>query len=269
VARELAGKVAVVTGGSSGIGRATVELFADQGANVVIADVDSHRGKELAEKIGPQTAFKRTDVADAEQVQELVDFAVETYGGLHVMFNNAGMSSAMRRFLHDDLNDFTRVMNVNLFGAMVGCQRAARHMLENGGGSIINNASIAGLNAGAGLVTYRASKAAVIHVTRSIAIDVAPYGIRVNCVAPAHIQAAITNYDIETVARFTQPLPRRGQPEDVANAVLYLASERSAQVTGVVLPVDGGTTAGPPVTQLKAIMAAPQPGSTDWPNAGE
>src|SRR5436190_17445838 len=254
--RELAGKVAVVTGGASGIGRATAELFVQEGAAVVIADVDADRGEEVAARLGPAAAFKPTDVADPGQVQDLVDFTVERLGGLHVLFNNAGIPSSMTRFLHDDLTDFTRVMNVNLLGVMVGSQRAARHMAANSGGSIINNSSIAGINAGAGVITYRASKAAVIHVSRSIATDLAQYGIRVNCVAPAHILTSITDYDLSPVMRFTQPLPRQGLPEDVANAVLYLASDRSAQVTGVVLPVDGGTTAGPPTSQLKAIRAA-------------
>ena len=253
---ELLGKVAIVTGGASGIGRATVELFVREGARVVIADVDPAGGEALTVALGGDTAFKQTDVADADQVQALVDFAVERFGGLHVMFNNAGISSSMTRFVHDDLADFTRVMNVNLFGAMVGTQRAARHMAANGGGSIINNSSIAGITPGAGLVTYRASKAAVIHFSRSAAIDLAPNGIRVNCIAPAHIATAITNYDMGPIIRLTQPLQRQGQPEDVANAVLYLASDRAAQVTGVVLPVDGGTSAGPPVSQLKALMAA-------------
>jgi len=255
MSQELAGKGAIVTGGASGIGRATAELFVQEGAEVVIADVDAERGEKVAETLDA-AAFKRTDVTDADQVQELVDFSVERFGGLHVMVNNAGIGSSMTRFLRDDLNDFTRVVNVNLFGVMVGSQRAARHMKDNGGGAIINNASIAGINAGAGYIAYRVSKAAVIHFTRSIAIDLAPYEIRVNCVAPAHIATAITNYDVGSVIRFTQPLQRHGQPEDVANAILYLASERSAQVTGVVLPVDGGTTAGPPVGRLRAIAAA-------------
>lgn len=253
---ELVGKVAIVTGGASGIGRAAVELFVAEGASVVIADVDAAGGGQLAEALGPAAAFRRTDVADADEVQHLVDFTVDRFGGLHVMFNNAGVSSSMTRFLHDDLADFARVMNVNLFGVMVGTQRAARHMMANGGGSIINNSSIAGISPGAGVTTYRASKAAVIHFSRSAAIDLAQYGIRVNCVAPAHIATAITQYEMGPIIKFTQPLQRQGQPEDVANAVLYLAGDRSAQVTGIVLPVDGGTTAGPPASQLKLIMAA-------------
>lgn len=253
---ELAGKVAVVTGGANGIGRATVERFAREGARVVIADVDSGAGEALAAELGEAGAFRQTDVTDTEQVQALVDFTVEHFGGLHVMFNNAGVASAMTRFLHDDLIDFGRVMAVNVLGVMLGCQRAARHMKEHGGGSIVNCASIAGINAGAGLATYRASKAAVIHLTRSIAIDVAQYGIRVNCIAPGQIQTGMTSYDLDSVIRFTQPLPRHGTVADVADAVVFLASDRSAQVTGIVLPIDGGTTAGPPASQLKLMLGA-------------
>jgi NAD(P)-dependent dehydrogenase (short-subunit alcohol dehydrogenase family) len=256
MAGELAGKVAVVTGGASGIGRATAELFVREGAKVVIGDVDVPGGEALAATLGPDVGFTPTDVADADQVQALVDSAVERFGGLHVMFNNAGISSSMARLLDNDLADFARVMSVNLFGVIVGTQRAGRHMAANGGGSIINNASLAGVTPGAGVVTYRASKAAVIHFSRSAAIDLAEYGVRVNCVAPAHIATRITNYDIGPVIRLTQPLQRQGVPEDVANAALYLASDRSAYVTGVLLPVDGGTAAGPPASQIQAILGA-------------
>jgi NAD(P)-dependent dehydrogenase (short-subunit alcohol dehydrogenase family) len=257
---ELRGKVAVVTGGAGGIGRATVERFVEEGARVVVADIDAEAGQALAEELGDATSFRQTDVADADHVQALVDFTVERFGGLHVMFNNAGVASAMVRFLHDDLADFDRVMHVNVLGVMLGSQRAARHMKEHGGGSIVNCASIAGISAGSGLATYRAAKAAVIHVTRSIAVDVAQYGIRVNAIAPGNIQTDMTTYDMDRVTRFIQPLPRRGQTQDVANAVLYLASDRSAQITGVVLPVDGGTTAGPPASQVKLMLgASPKP----------
>jgi len=257
---ELARKVAIVTGGAGGIGRATVERFVDEGARVVVADLDAEAGQALAAGLGDAAAFWRTDVADADQVQALVDFTVERFGGLHVLFNNAGVASAMVRFLHDDLGDFARVMGVNVLGVMLGTQRAARHMKEHGGGSIINCASIAGINAGAGLATYRASKAAVIHVSRSMAVDLAQYGIRVNCIAPGNIQTGMTTYDMDAVTRFTQPLPRQGRTEDVADAVVYLASDRSAQVTGVLLPIDGGTTAGPPAAQLKLMLGASSQG---------
>ncbi len=251
---ELEGKVAIVTGGASGIGRATAELFVEEGAQVVIADVNEELGEEVAASLGDAAAFKRTDVSDADEIQALVDFAVEHFGGLHVMFNNAGIGSAFTRFLDNDLADYDRVMNVNLYGVMLGSQRAARHMAEHGGGSIINTSSIAGVTGGAGPLVYRASKAAVVQFSRSIAIDLAEYGIRVNCIAPGHIATGITNYDMGPVIRLTQPLQRHGGPEDVANAVLFLASERAAQITGILVPVDGGTVAGPPVTQMKELM---------------
>jgi NAD(P)-dependent dehydrogenase (short-subunit alcohol dehydrogenase family) len=268
--RELAGKVAIVTGGASGIGRATVELFVEEGAKVVIADLDVARGEEVAAGLGAAAAFKRTDVAAADDVQDVVDFALARFGGLQVMFNNAGIGGSLRRFLDDDLLDFERVMAVNLFGVMVGSQRAARHMAANGGGVIINSTSIGGINAGSGVTAYRASKAAVIHFTRSIAVELAEHGIRVNCIAPAHIPTAINAaFDQARIVRLMQPLQRVGQPRDVANAALFLASDRAAQITGIVLPVDGGTTAGRPVGPMKDIQAAPGDATaTRAPGAG-
>ena len=262
MAGERAGKVAIVTGGAGGIGLATAELFVAEGAAVVIADLDAERGAAAAAKLGPAAAFERTDVAHADQVQDLVDRAVERFGGLHVMFNNAGIPGAMNlRFLDDELRDFDRVIAVNLFGVMVGCQRAARHMAAHGGGSIINTSSIAGINAGGGVMTYRASKAAVIHLTRSLAVELADHGIRVNCIAPGLIPTDIASFDRAPVRQLTQPLRRVGQPSDVANAALYLASERSAQTTGMVLPVDGGITVGAPTHRaLKLLAAQAKPG---------
>ena len=257
MANELEGKVAIVTGGASGLGRATVELFVEEGAKVVIADVDAERGEEAAAKLGASAAFRRTDVAKADEIQALVDFAVTRFGGLQVMINNAGIPSSMgSRFLDDELKDFRRVIDVNLLGVMVGSQRAARHMVENGGGSIINTSSIAGINAGGGVMSYRVSKAAVIHFTRCLAIDLGDHGVRVNCIAPGLIPTEIASFDRAPVMRVLQPLKRQGQARDVANAALFLASERSAQTTGIVLAVDGGTTAGPPMHRVMEVMAA-------------
>ena len=265
---ELTGKVAIVTGGASGIGLATVELFVEEGAKVVVADLDEARGEEVAARLGAAAAFKRTDVSRADEVQELVDFAVARFGGLHVMFNNAGIAGSFRRFLDDDFRDFDRVTAVNLFGVMVGSQRAARHMARNGGGVIVNTTSVGGINPGSGLTVYRATKAAVIHFTRSIAIDLAEHGIRVNCVAPAHIPTPLNaSYDPARIVRLMQPLQRVGHPRDVANAVLYLASDRAAQITGITLPVDGGTTAGRPVQQAKEILS-PSTDATADPSSG-
>lgn len=261
--QELSGKVAIVTGGASGIGRATVELFVAEGARVLIADVDDGQGEALAASLGDAAAFQHTDVADADAVQAVVDAAVARFGGLHVMFNNAGVPSSFARLLKNDLSDFERVIGVNLFGVMLGTQRAARHMAEHGGGSIVNTSSIAALSGGAGPIVYRVSKAAVVQFSRSAAIDLADHEIRVNCIAPGHIATGITNYDMGPVIQLTQPLQRHGGPEDVAEAVLYLAGDRSAQVTGVVLPVDGGTTAGPPVSQLRDLMKIREGGQDD------
>jgi NAD(P)-dependent dehydrogenase (short-subunit alcohol dehydrogenase family) len=271
MAEELSGKVAIVTGGASGLGRSTVELFLKEGARVVIADVDT-RGEALARTFGEAALFKQTDVANADGVQSLVDFAVARFGGLHVMVNNAGISGATYdRFLDDELQDFDRMMGVNLLGVMLGTQRAARHMARNGGGSIINTSSIAAIKAGFGVMTYRAAKAGVVQFTKSVAIDLAEYGVRVNCIAPGHIRTEMTAYAtpgmtpevIERVKKAlipvtdaSRPLKRQGKPEDVAQAALYLASERSAQLTGVVLPVDGGVTAGDPINHLREIMEA-------------
>jgi NAD(P)-dependent dehydrogenase (short-subunit alcohol dehydrogenase family) len=239
-----------------------VERFVEEGARVVVADIDAEAGEAVAAGLGENAAFKQTDVTDAEQVQALVDFTVERFGGLHVMSNNAGVASSMTRFLHDDLSDFTRVLEVNLLGVLLGTQRAARHMKAHGGGSIINTSSTAGINAGAGLITYRATKAAVIHSSRSIALDVAQYGVRVNCLVPGQIRTAMTTYDMDAVMKLTQPLQRQGRPEDVAEAAVFLASDRSAQITGVVLPVDGGTTAGPPASQIKLMLGGSKPDPT-------
>jgi NAD(P)-dependent dehydrogenase (short-subunit alcohol dehydrogenase family) len=253
---DLDGKVAIVTGGASGLGRGMVERFAEEGARVVIADVNADGGAALAEQLGDATLFQPVDVADADQVQAAVDTAVSRFGGLHIMCNNAGVGGSHKRFLDEDFADFDRVMAVNIFGVMIGMQRAGRHMAEHGGGAIVNTTSIGGINAGGGVMAYRASKAAVIHLTRSVAIELAPKSIRVNCIAPAHIPTAINStFDQTAIIRAMQPLQRQGSPLDVAEAALFLASDRAAQITGIVLPVDGGTTAGPPPRSMKDLLS--------------
>ena len=254
MAEELQDKVAIVTGGANGIGRAIVEAFVHEGAQVVIADVDGDAGEALAAALGEQVAFVRADVSNVDDVQAAVDAAVDRFGALDVMVNNAGIASSFRRFMDDDLRDFDRVMAVDLYGVMVGTQRAVRRMGE--GGSVVNITSIAGISPGIGLSTYRAAKAGVIHFSRSAAIEVAERGVRVNVIAPANIATAINaTFDTASIVARIQPLQRLGQPQDVANAAVYLASDRSAQVTGVVLAVDGGTTTGPPPLQPKDVLA--------------
>ncbi len=258
---EMSGKVAVVTGGASGLGAAVVERFLAEGASVVLGDVDAERGAALAARHA-DALFLPIDVADADALATLIDTAVQRFGGLNVMVNNAGISGRMHRdFLSDDLADFDRILAINLRAVMAGTRDAARHMAGHGGGSIVNLTSIGGIQAGGGVMTYRASKAAVIHFTKCAAIELAPYEIRVNCVAPGHIRTGIVasaahGKDADEVEKFEaairaqmradRPLEREGTATDVAEAVLYFAADRSPYVTGTVLPVDGGTAAGKP-----------------------
>jgi NAD(P)-dependent dehydrogenase (short-subunit alcohol dehydrogenase family) len=269
---ELAGKVAIVTGGSSGIGRATAQLFVAEGAKVVIADIADDKGQALARSLGDSAIYQHCDVGEREQVQALADRAVAHFGGLHVMFNNAGIACApFPQFVDDSLADFHKVMSVNLLGPMLGTQAAARHMKDHGGGAILNNASIAGLLAGQAMMTYRASKAGLIQFSKSAAIDLARYGIRVNCLVPGHIRTELSSFEAkgaeaEAAARVdaavnevylsNQPLKRRGLPEDVAQAALFLVSDRAKQITGIAMPVEGGVTAGDPVNHLQDILEA-------------
>lgn len=269
---ELAGKVAIVTGASSGIGRGIAERFATEGAAVVIADVRGEDGEALVAELtsaGGTAHFRHTDVGDQAQVRELVETTVSAFGGLHVMVNNAGISSPLRKGLfHEDLEEFDRVMRVNLLGVMAGTRDAARHMAEHGGGSVINLGSIGGIQAGGGVSTYRASKAAIIHFTKCAAIELAHYEVRVNCIAPGNIPTPIlassaTAEDRERLERFEariraqmrddRPLKREGTADDVAEAALYLATDRSRYVTGIVLPVDGGTVAGKVIVRKPAV----------------
>lgn len=261
MSNELDGKVAIVTGGAAGLGEGMSRRFAAEGAKVLIADIDGDAGSALADDIGAGAEFVKTDVSQLDQVNGLVTTAVERFGGLHVMVNNAGVSSSMHRSIFDDdFADFEKVMAVNLRGVMAGTRDAARQMREQGtGGSIVNITSIGGMLAGGGVLTYRASKAAVIQFTKSAAIELAHYEIRVNAIAPGNIRTGIvrksaSGEDLEKLEEFEakiretmrndRPLKREGTADDVAEAALYFATDRSRYVTGTVLPVDGGTVAG-------------------------
>ena len=261
MSNELEGKVAIVTGGAAGLGEGMSRRFAAEGAKVLIADIDGDAGAALAADIGGNALFVEADVSQLDQIGGLVTAAVDRFGGLHVTVNNAGVSSAMHRSIFDDdFADFEKVMAVNLRGVMAGTRDAARQMREAGtGGSIINVTSIGGILAGGGVLTYRASKAAVIQFTKSAAIELAHYEIRVNAIAPGNIRTGIvrkaaSGEDLEKLEEFEakiretmrndRPLKREGTAEDVAEAALYFATDRSRYVTGTVLPVDGGTVAG-------------------------
>jgi len=263
MAGELAGKIAIVTGGANGIGAATAELFVEEGARVMIADLDAERGQALADRLGAAAQFRCTDVGDRSDVQGLVDEAIGTFGDLDIMFNNAGFSGHFHnRYLNDPLEDFDRVLQVNLAGVMYGSQIAARHMVKKRSGSIINTSSIAAISPGYAVLTYRAAKAGVLNFTKSLAIDLGEYMVRVNGIAPGHIptgmnpffekglaperQARLDKLMGETM-QFNQPIKRAGSPRDVAQMAMFLGSDRSTYVTGQVIAVDGGVTAGDPI----------------------
>lgn len=255
-------KVAIVTGGTGGLGRAMVELFVAQGARVIIADVDQERGLALVKQLGEKVLFQRTDVSSRGDLEAVVATAVEVYGGLDVFINNAAISCVMHpRLLDEDFADFTRVMQVNLLGVMLGTQIAAAYMSENGGGSVINISATSGVTAGFALPTYSIAKAGVIHFSKSAAIDLGEYGVRVNCIAPGNISTEMNAFALaganneqqrrwdavrQALRMSPQPFKREGSADDVAQAALFLASNQAAQITGIVMPVDGGITIGDP-----------------------
>lgn len=253
---ELEGKVAIVTGAASGIGRASAELFADEGARVVIADLDAEGGEAVAAGIGNNAAFRYADVSRGDDVQALVDFTVDRFGGLDIMYNNAGIPGIPSGTVDEDgFSDFERIMSINVLGVMLGTQRAARHMARHGGGSIVITASVAGTFAGYGQATYRAAKAGVLQFARSAAIEYGPMGVRINCINPLGIPTGMLHEDVCKAMIASQPLKRLASPLDVANVALFFASDRSAQVTGQDIAVDGGFSIGDTTNYVEQMAA--------------
>jgi NAD(P)-dependent dehydrogenase (short-subunit alcohol dehydrogenase family) len=251
----LDGKCALITGGASGIGRATALLFAQQGAAVAVVDMNEAQGQAVAQAIiqnGGRAVFIRCDVSQAADCQRAVQETVEQLGGLDILFNNAGI---IRRadVVGTTEAEWDRVMDVNVKSIFLFGKYAVPIMAQAGGGVIINTASGWGLKGGRNAVSYCASKGAVVNMTRAMALDHGAQNIRVNCVCPGDTDTPMLRNEAQQLgepeAKFMaeaaeRPLGRYGQPEEIAQAVLFLASEASSFVTGAVLAVDGGGLAG-------------------------
>ncbi len=253
MAGRLEGKVALVTGGASGIGRATALRFLDEGARVVIADMNQQTASETLDLAAQANAaerirFLRTDVSREEEVEAAVRLAVSAFGRLDCVFNNAGVAGAFGPITHVSAEDWDYTFAVLVRGVFLGIKHGARVMKRQGqGGSIINIASVAGLSGGDGPQAYSAAKAAVINLTRAVAIELAASRIRVNAICPGGILTPLLHRGspeaMEAVLAQAQPWPEAGRPEHIAGAALFLASEDAGFVTGSALVVDGGLTA--------------------------
>jgi NAD(P)-dependent dehydrogenase (short-subunit alcohol dehydrogenase family) len=249
---RLKGKVAIVTGGGLGIGRAIAETFAREGARVVVADLNEETGRETAEIIrssGGESCFVRTDVSQVEDAQRMVDTAVEKYGRLDILVNNAGIYT--RGDVADtSLETWNRVLSVNLTGVFLCCKAAIPALRQAGGGAIINISSSVGWQyAAPGIAAYAASKFGVTGLTKAMACDHLSENIRVNCICPGPtdtplIRASRTAQELQAFME-AQPIGRLGLPEEIAAAALFLSSDGASFVTGVAFPVDGGQSAYP------------------------
>jgi 3-oxoacyl-[acyl-carrier protein] reductase len=252
---RLKGKVALITGGAAGIGRATAERFAEEGARIAIGDVSEEAGREAVKALGPEATYHQVDVADRAAVQAWVDGVAAKQGRIDVLVNNAGVlrDATLVKVQEGQLvrqmpeADFDLVIAVNLKGVFNCAQAVAPHMIRQGGGVILNATSVVGEDGNFGQTNYVASKAGVIGMTKVWARELGRYGIRVNAVAPGFTATEMVKAMPEKVLQGMKartPLGRMGEPRDIANAYLFLASDEACFITGVTLRVDGGIVVG-------------------------
>ena len=249
----LDGKVALITGAARGQGAAEARLFVERGAKVMMTDVLDEEGQQVAAEIGDSAAYMRLDVTSEDGWKEVVAATVEKFGKLNVLVNNAGIITPAIEVHETTLESYRKVIEVNQIGVFLGMKHCIPVMKKQGGGSIINTASVAALVCGHTPHLYSVGKAAVVHLSKSVALEVGEDNIRVNAICPGFI---VTPLSTNTVGRddqtptidykIKQPIPRVGQPDDIAQMACWLAGERSTFVTGQTIAVDGGTTAGVP-----------------------
>lgn len=242
---RLQDKVAIVTGGASGIGEFTVREMLKQGAKVVIADFDDAGGQKLADELGEGVSFIHVDVSNEEQVEAMVKHSVDTFGKVDILFSNAGIGSTGST--HElSLEDWNKTISVNLSGVFLCAKYALKEMVKQGSGSIVNCASILGHVGQAATASYTAAKGGVVNMTRALSVEYASQGIRVNAVCPGYINTPLLDQLDDATRKHLvslHPLGRLGESHEVANAVVFLASDEASFVTGANLLVDGGYTA--------------------------
>jgi NAD(P)-dependent dehydrogenase (short-subunit alcohol dehydrogenase family) len=255
---RLANKVVVVTGGASGIGKATVELCVSEGARVVFGDILDADGEALAKALGPNAVYIHADVRSEADIERLLGTAVSRFGQLDCLVNNAGISKALGAIATISIEDWDDHLNVNLRGVFLGMKHAAPIMMGQGRGSIINLGSVAGIQAGFGPYPYSAAKAAIAHLSCCAATELGAKGVRVNCVCPGAIATPIfgksfgltqaaaeqTVPKLEAAFAQMQPLQRSGMPHDIAQCIVWLASDESSFANGQQFVIDGGLTSG-------------------------
>ena len=266
---RLSGKTAIITGGASGIGAATARLFAEEGARVVIADTQEDLGQALATELGDVGEFAKVDVTREDDVSGVIDDCMKRWGRLDCMYNNAGFGGALGSLETTTVEEFDITFDVLLKGVFLGIKHGMRVMRPQGSGSIISTASVAGLKTGESPHLYSVAKAAVVHLTKSAALELGEYGIRVNCICPGIVatplaagKPGISQEALDKLAKGlsrAQALGRVGRPDDIARAALWLASDEAEWVTGHAQVVDGGAFAGRPWHRQPDWITADRP----------